>query len=77
MPVGVPGELVVSGPQVAPGYLALPEKTAAVFVRNPFAEGPATATAYRTGDLARWLPNGTLECLGRTDHQVRAQPCSN
>lgn len=71
-PIGVPGELVVSGPQVTRGYLNLPDKTAAVFAPNPYCLGPGSCTdvMYRTGDLARWLPDGRLECLGRTDHQV-------
>lgn len=74
-PIGVPGELVVSGPQITRGYLNLPDKTGAVFVPNPFCAGPGTYTdvMYHTGDLARWLPCGRIECMGRTDHQVRAQ----
>lgn len=72
-PIGVPGVLVVSGPQVTRGYLNLPDKTAAVFEPNPYACGAGTSTdvMYHTGDLARWLPCGRIECMGRTDHQVR------
>jgi non-ribosomal peptide synthetase component F len=62
---------VVSGPQITRGYLNLPDKTAAVFVANPYATPDThTEVMYRTGDLARWLPCGQIECLGRTDHQV-------
>jgi non-ribosomal peptide synthetase component F len=75
-PVGVPGQLFISGPGLAGGYLGRPDLTAAAFPANPFAEGPGTGTSrmYRTGDLVRWLPGcpgGTLEFLGRIDHQVK------
>lgn len=65
----------MSGPQITRGYLNLPDKTGAVFVPNPYCEGPGTHTQvmYKTGDLACWLPCGRIECMGRTDHQVRRQ----
>ena len=68
VPVGVPGELVVSGAGVVRGYLRRPELTALRFVRHPAA--PAHS-AYRTGDLVRRLPSGALEYLGRIDDQVK------
>jgi amino acid adenylation domain-containing protein/thioester reductase-like protein len=73
---GAPGELWVSGPGLARGYVGLPEKTAAVFVANLFQDrtpAPIAATerCYRTGDRARWLPDGRLEFLGRIDTQVK------
>ncbi|MDY0308132.1 MAG: condensation domain-containing protein, partial [Desulfovibrionaceae bacterium] len=70
-PMGVAGELCITGVQVARGYLNRPELTAASFVPNPFATGPDTARMYKTGDLCRWLPDGSIEFLGRIDQQVK------
>jgi natural product biosynthesis luciferase-like monooxygenase protein len=68
LPPGVPGELVIAGAGVVRGYLDRPELTAERFVAHPV--DPA-ARAYRTGDLARQRDDGTLEYLGRMDHQVK------
>lgn len=70
LPIGVPGEICVAGIGVGDGYWKNPEKTRQAFVPNPFpaAAGPVI---YRTGDLGRWRDDGTLECLGRLDHQVQ------
>ncbi|MER5884105.1 amino acid adenylation domain-containing protein [Streptomyces sp. NPDC001941] len=76
VPVGGMGELYIGGVGVARGYLNRDELTADRFVDNPF-RTPAEAAAglngrmYKTGDLVRWLPGGELECLGRTDLQVK------
>lgn len=72
-PIGIPGELCISGVGLARGYLNRPELTAEKFVPYPFQDqaGEGTQRMYRTGDLARWLPDGDIEFLGRMDHQVK------
>ncbi|WP_268624671.1 non-ribosomal peptide synthetase [Paenibacillus alvei] len=67
-PIGVSGELCVAGEGLVRGYLNRPELTAQKFVDNPFVPGERM---YRTGDLARWLPDGTIEYVGRMDDQVK------
>jgi non-ribosomal peptide synthetase-like protein len=68
---GATGELCITGPGVARGYLGRPELTAEKFIANPFASGTAHARMYRTGDLARIDEHGQVHCLGRTDDQVK------
>jgi amino acid adenylation domain-containing protein len=70
VPIGVPGELYLSGTCLGLGYLNDAEKTRAAFVENPFPE-LGCERMYRTGDRVRWLPGGEIEFLGRTDHQVK------
>jgi amino acid adenylation domain-containing protein len=70
VPVGVPGELHIGGDGLALGYFKRPELTAAKFVQHPFSTQTA-ALLYKTGDWARYLPDGTIEYLGRLDHQVK------
>ncbi|WP_244169909.1 non-ribosomal peptide synthetase, partial [Paenibacillus helianthi] len=68
VPVGVIGELFVGGKGIARGYLNRKELTRNRFITNPF---KPEEKMYRSGDLARWLPDGTLEYMGRIDHQVK------
>lgn len=67
---GAGGELFVGGPQLARGYLNLPETTAKAFTPDPFDKTPG-ARMYRTGDLARMLPSGLLEITGRVGTMIK------
>ncbi len=90
LPIGIPGELCISGAGVGRGYLNQPELTAEKFVISHLSSviGDRSSNLcpndrsnkystndhlYRTGDLARWLPNGTIEFLGRVDNQVKVR----
>jgi amino acid adenylation domain-containing protein/FkbM family methyltransferase len=72
LPIGVPGELHVGGLSLGRGYLGRPALTAEKFIPNPFSEEPG-ARLYKTGDLTRYLPDGSIEFLGRTDYQVKVR----
>lgn len=72
IPVGEIGELFIGGAGVARGYHNRPELNATKFLVNPFGTQPP-ARLYRTGDLGRYLPDGTIEFLGRVDHQVKVR----
>jgi amino acid adenylation domain-containing protein len=65
VPPGVTGELLIGGAGLADGYWQRESLTAERFITH------AGSRFYRTGDLARWLPDGTLDCLGRIDSQVK------
>jgi amino acid adenylation domain-containing protein/non-ribosomal peptide synthase protein (TIGR01720 family) len=68
-PIGVPGELLLSGDGVSPGYIGDPQLTAERFVPDPFSSSPGRL--YRTGDLARFRSDGAIEFLGRIDRQLK------
>jgi amino acid adenylation domain-containing protein len=68
LPVGVPGEIYISGAGVGRGYLGNRELTAERFIWNPYVPGKKM---YRTGDKARWYPKGDIEFLGRMDYQIK------
>lgn len=77
-PVGVPGELLLSGPRLARGYIGQPELTTHRFVPNPYYRGRISLSSevwyqkvYRTGDLVSWTSTGSLRFLGRIDRQVK------
>jgi len=71
VPVGLPGEICVSGIGVGEGYWQNPQKTAQAFVPNPHSADKHHQILYRTGDTGRWLACGNLEYLGRFDDQVK------
>jgi amino acid adenylation domain-containing protein len=62
------GEIAISSPAIALGYWRRPELTAVTFVPDPSVDG---GRSYRTGDLGRWLADGSIEFVGRADHQVK------
>ncbi|MER7164052.1 amino acid adenylation domain-containing protein, partial [Streptomyces lydicus] len=68
-PAWVPGDLYIAGAGLARGYLGDEAKTRAAFLRHPV----TGERLYRTGDLGRYLPDGTIEFLGRADSQVKIQ----
>jgi amino acid adenylation domain-containing protein len=69
-PLGVAGEIHIGGVQVGRGYLRRASRTAESFRPDPF-DRHAGSRMYKTGDLGRWLPNGSVEYLGRNDFQVK------
>ena len=69
-PIGVKGEICVSGVGVGRGYMGDEEKTRLVFTHDPFSQQEGIRL-YKTGDLGRWLADGTIEFFGRKDYQVK------
>ncbi|WP_200802247.1 amino acid adenylation domain-containing protein, partial [Pectobacterium actinidiae] len=72
VPIGVTGELHIGGAGVARGYLHQPDLTADRFIADPFSDS-TEARLYKTGDLARWLPDGSIDYLGRNDFQIKVR----
>ena len=70
LPVGVPGELLIGGEGLATGYRGRADLTAEKFIADPFS-GRDDARLYRTGDLAFWRTDGTVQVVGRIDHQIK------
>ena len=67
VPIGVVGEIYISGVQVGLGYMGKPELTAEKFLDNPF----GTGKMYKSGDIGRWTFDGKVQCLGRIDNQIK------
>ena len=76
VPIGASGEIYIGSAGIARGYLNRPDLTAERFIPNPWSGKAAVepgARLYRTGDLGRYLPDGTIEYLGRLDQQVKVR----
>ncbi|KAF4334510.1 non-ribosomal peptide synthetase [Fusarium beomiforme] len=77
VPIGAVGELLCAGPHLTPGYLNDPERTASSFfeepswIPSPSQKGPISRRFYRSGDLVRYCHDGSLQCVGRLDSQVK------
>ncbi len=71
LPAGATGELCITGPGLAVGYLGRPDLTADKFIANPLAAHAGEQLMYLTGDLARIDADGLVRCLGRVDNQVK------
>ncbi|KAA8785065.1 LLM class flavin-dependent oxidoreductase [Paenibacillus amylolyticus] len=69
-PIGGYGELYIGGDGVTRGYWARESLTAERYVQDPFSDKP-NARLYRTGDIGKFRDDGTIEFLGREDHQVK------
>jgi amino acid adenylation domain-containing protein len=69
-PIGIKGEIAVSGVGVGRGYLNNQAATDKVFIKDPFSQSD-NARLYKTGDLGRWLHSGDIEFFGRKDYQVK------
>ena len=73
VPCGAVGELFLAGYQIADGYLNREEETRNAFLENPFDDNEDYGVMYRTGDVARFLPDGSIDIIGRRDSQVKVR----
>lgn len=73
LPQGAAGELWAAGYQVGRSYLNRPEQTAKAFTQNPFCDKEGFRKVYHTGDVVRFLPNGSVQFIGRRDAQVKVR----
>ncbi|WP_152620390.1 non-ribosomal peptide synthetase [Pedobacter lusitanus] len=71
VPIGIPGELYVSGVGLSPGYINNENFTKERFLANPYSTDDKDRVIYKTGDLGKWNEDGELEYLGRVDDQVQ------
>lgn len=69
-PIGAIGELYAGGDGLALGYLNRPDLNTIKFIKNPFSDND-NCQLYKTGDMVRWMPDGSLEYLGRQDNQIK------
>jgi amino acid adenylation domain-containing protein len=67
-PIGISGEICISGAGLSDGYFGKADLTAEKFVPNPFM---SDQLMYKTGDLGRWLADGSIQLIGRNDSQVK------
>ena len=74
VPVGVPGELYISGVGLSQGYLGRPDLTAEKFIPNPFTNDKG-ARIYKSGELVRYQHDGSIELLGRINYQAKIRGC--
>ena len=68
VPIGIPGEIYVSGDCLTQGYVNKEELNSKKFIRNPKKDNEVL---FQTGDHGRWLPDGNIQYLGRVDDQVK------
>jgi len=71
VPFGAVGEIYISGEGLSEGYLNQPELSKSKFVTNPFTDNNSQHLLYKSGDLGRYLPDGTIDFLGRADSQIK------
>lgn len=71
VPIGVKGEILISGSGVGRGYLNDPERTQKAFIKEPIPGTTLSKRTYKTGDIGRYLSDGTMEFIGRDDNQVK------